>query len=156
MFRPLPTIAALLIALGGAVVIAKPILDSSLLAQNSAPSARQPELSWLKELDLSPQQMQRIQSIRDRYKTPLTTQRQAARQAQQNLRSMMAGDASTSEIREKYRQAQTLHQQMMDTQFSSMLEMREVLTPEQRQKFAQRMERRRDRKMREPNPDKDL
>ncbi|NJR49148.1 MAG: Spy/CpxP family protein refolding chaperone [Leptolyngbyaceae cyanobacterium CSU_1_3] len=163
MFRPLPTIATLLILLGGAVAIATPTLHKTTLenslqesdlqdpifrfpdgaiAQN-LPSSRPGGMGWLRDLNLSSEQMQQMRSIRGRYKNQLMSKRQAARQAQQELRSLMSGGATAGQIREKYRQAQTLHQQLADTQFNSLLEMREILTPQQRQKFAERMERHR-------------
>jgi periplasmic protein CpxP/Spy len=163
MFRPLPTIATLLILLGGAVAIATPTLHKTTLQnslQNSdlqdpifrfpdgaiaqnLPSVRPSGMGWLRDLNLSSEQMQQIRAIRGRYKNQLVSKRQAARQAQQELRSLMAGEATAGQIREKYRQVQTLHQQVAETQFNSLLEMREILTPQQRQKFAERMERHR-------------
>ncbi|MGV0028255.1 Spy/CpxP family protein refolding chaperone [Phormidesmis priestleyi] len=172
MFRPLPTIAALIL-LGGAVALAKPTLQSSApafspdpisssdpqgVAQSpAAPPIKQRGMGWLRDLDLSADQMQKIRSIRGQYQDKLMSQRQAARQAQRELRILMAGDASVEEIRQKYREVQTLHQQVADTQFNSMLEMRQVLTPQQRQKFAERMEQRRGNPgMRRPGMGKDL
>jgi Spy/CpxP family protein refolding chaperone len=114
-------------------------------------------MGWLRDLDLSPDQMQKIQSIRGQYQDKLVSQRQAARQSQRELRTLMAGDASVDAIRQKYREAQTLKQQVANTQFDSMLEMRQVLTPQQRQKFAERMEQKRGNSgMRRPEMGKDL
>lgn len=151
MFRPIPAIIALLLAAGGAVAVSSAIEGNArstsqtapTIAQGSPPAAKQSGMGWLQDLDLTPDQMQKIQSIRSQYQDSLMRQKQAARQAQQELRSQMASDASTDQIREKYRQVQTLRQQVADTQFNSMLEMRQVLTPQQRQKFAERMERHR-------------
>jgi periplasmic protein CpxP/Spy len=118
MFRPLPTIAVALILLGGAVTLARPILQSSApaspvptsssdpqgFAQNPDASAtKQPGMGWLRDLDLSPDQMQKIQSVRGQYQDKLMSQRQAARRAHRELRTLMAGDAGVEEIRQKYR-----------------------------------------------------
>jgi Spy/CpxP family protein refolding chaperone len=54
----------------------------------------------------------------------------------------MASTASQNQIREKYRQVETLKQQVADIKFESMLAMREVLTPEQRRQFAERKQNR--------------
>ncbi|KAM3115815.1 Spy/CpxP family protein refolding chaperone [Phormidesmis sp. 146-33] len=171
MLRPLPTIAAALILLGGAVVFARPTLQGSApasspdtiaasepqeVAQSPDPLVRQRGMGWLRDLDLSPDQMQKMRSIRKQYQDKLVSQRQAARQSQQELRTLMAGDASVEAIRQKYREAQTLRQQVADTQFNSMLEMRQVLTPQQRQKFAERMDQRGNPGMRRPGKGKDL
>ena len=160
MFRPVLTIAVL-IALGGAVVattLQSVSPPKGAIVQNApAPQMKSSEMGWLRDLDLSADQMQKIRSIRSQYKDRLTSQRQAAHQSQQELRSMMAGDATSDQIRTQYRQVQTLHQQMAETQFNSMLEMREVLTPPQRRKFAERMERRRGNSgMRRPGMNKEF
>ena len=64
----------------------------------------------------------------------------------------MAGTASESQIREKYRQVETLQQQVSDIRFDSMLVMPEVLTPEQRRQFTeQRQNRWRNHRNREMN-----
>lgn len=100
------------------------------------------EMGLLRDLNLSADQMNRIQQIRSRYREQLKSDRDAARQAQQELRTLMAGSASDDQIREKFRQVRDLRTKLADAQFSSMLEIRNVLTPEQRQRFAQRMEQR--------------
>ncbi len=51
----------------------------------------------------------------------------------------MAGDASSEQIRQKYKQVQALKQQYANTRFNSMVDIRETLTPEQRQKFVNHM-----------------
>jgi Spy/CpxP family protein refolding chaperone len=100
-------------------------------------------MGLMRELNLSADQMTRIQQVRTRYRDELKRDRDAARQAQQELRTLMAGTASDNQIREKYRQVKDLRAKAADVQFNSMLEMRNVLTPEQRQKFAERMDKQR-------------
>lgn len=111
------------------------------------------EMGLMRELNLSADQMSRIQQIRSRYREQLKSDRDAARQAQQELRTLMAGTASDVQIREKYRQVKELRTKIADAQFNSMLEIRNVLNPEQRQRFAQRMEQRRGR-MRDRLPER--
>jgi len=53
----------------------------------------------------------------------------------------MAGKALRAKF-EKNRQVETLKQQVADIRFDRMLAMREVLTPEQRRQFAERMQNR--------------
>lgn len=103
------------------------------------------EMGLLRELNLSSDQMSRIQQIRSRDRDQMKRDRDAARQAQQDLRTLMAGTASDDQIREKFRQVKELRTKIAEAQFNSMLEIRNVLNPEQRQKFAQRMEQRRGR-----------
>lgn len=98
---------------------------------------------WLQQLNLSREQMQKIQAIRARYKTKIEQNSQILRQAQQELSNLMAGVASTNEIREKHRQVEQLRQQLAQMRFESMLEIRDVLNPEQRRQFIQMMQQRR-------------
>ncbi len=51
----------------------------------------------------------------------------------------MAGNASSNEVRQKYQQLQSQKQRLSTTRFNSMLEIREILTSEQRQKFVNHM-----------------
>jgi len=56
------------------------------------------------------------------------------------MRSLMASDASSEQLREQHQKIRDLHQQMGDQRFETMLQIREVLTPEQRQQMQQLME----------------
>lgn len=57
----------------------------------------------------------------------------------------MIDDTASSEVRRQHQQVQTLRQDLSDLRFESMLKMRNVLTPDQREEFAELMqERRRD------------
>lgn len=102
-------------------------------------------MGLMRELNLSADQMTKIQQIRTRYRDQLKNDRDAARQAQQELRTLMAGTATDDQIREKFRQVKDLRAKAADAQFNSMLEIRNVLSVEQRQKFAARMEKQRGR-----------
>jgi periplasmic protein CpxP/Spy len=150
--RRLSILAAVLVALGGAVAIANPSsLRFQPLAQ--APASPSPtestkpdhpmEPGWLKELNLSADQLQKMRAIRSQYKDTISQGRQSVRQAKQELQALMAGDASDAQIREKYKQVKTLKQQVADAQFESMLATRNVLNPEQRRKFASQMQKQR-------------
>ena len=107
----------------------------SLIAQTPS----QPrQANWLKELNLSSEQLEKIREIRKQYQGQLTEQRQAARQAQQQLNQLnqlMATNAPTEQIRQKFDQVQTLKQKLGDTRTESMLAIRNVLNAEQRQKL---------------------
>ena len=150
MLRRAVMIAAstVLILIGGAAVLRS--VDTrqaqSVEMKDSAQTPNRParnEMGLMRELNLSADQMTKIQQVRTRYRDQLKSDRDAARQAQQELRTLMAGTATDDQIREKYRQVKDLRAKAADTQFNSMLEMRNVLTPEQRQKFAERMDKQR-------------
>lgn len=84
------------------------------------------------ELGLSDAQRNQIQTIFAEAKTanePLWQQMQAAREQMQTL---MSSGASQAELQAQHGQMQALRQQMSDRHFSTMMAVREVLTPEQR------------------------
>ena len=118
-------------ALTDAIALANPHPYIALqLAQRRSPRA-----TWLRELNLSPEQLQKIQEIRNQYQERLNEQRQALQQAQQELKQLMASNTPVEQIREKFDQVQTLKQKLGDTRMESMLAIRDVLNPEQRQKL---------------------
>ncbi len=144
--RRISVLAVLMLSLGGAVALANP---NSLLPQAIAQNEeqRRPEggkARLIQELNLTPEQTQQLQAIQNQYQDQVSQRQQAARQARQELLDLMAGTASEAQVREKYRQVETLKQQASQIRFDSMLAMREVLTPEQRRQFAERMENRRE------------
>jgi periplasmic protein CpxP/Spy len=144
--RRISALAVLMLTLGGtAAVIAVPNpIESETIAQNERPNRPAgKENRMFDQLNLSAEQKQKMQGVRDRYKDQISQRMQAVRQARQELQTMMSGTANTSQIREKHRQIMGLRQQLEEIQFESMLAMREVLTPEQRSQLAQLMEQRR-------------
>lgn len=147
--RHLSIIAATVVLLGGAVAIASPLLRFQPIAQMPTASPNQTaldqekadhrEAGWLKDLNLSADQIQKMRAIRNQYQDKISKGRQSVRQGRQELQALMAGDATEAQIREKYSQVKTLKQQVADAQFESILATRNVLNPEQRRKFANRM-----------------
>lgn len=133
----------LMLSLGSAVALAPNSLLPQAIAQNTT-EQRRPNRDQAKfqELNLTPEQTQQMQEIQNQYQDQIAQRRQAVRQARQELLELMAGTASASQVREKYRQVETLEQQVAQMRFDNMLAMREVLTPEQRRQFAERMQRR--------------
>jgi Spy/CpxP family protein refolding chaperone len=97
----------------------------------------------MQELNLTQEQMQRLDALQQQSKKQMEQPRQALRQARQDLANLMASNADENAIRAKHNQLQQLQQQMANVRFQNMLEMRKVLTPEQRQRFAQLMQQRR-------------
>jgi Spy/CpxP family protein refolding chaperone len=144
--RPIALITAAIVAFGGAIAIANPISQfSPPVAQAPAELPRMGKGGWLRDLDLTPDQIEQIRQIRSQRKDQLSRQRQAMRQAMQELRQLMAGDASADQIRQKYDEVKSLRLKVADAQFDNLLAIREVLTPEQRRKFADQMQNRRER-----------
>ncbi len=152
--RRVSVLAALVLSCGSAVALinSNPFL-SQAIAQSPAQSPEgQPgdqrrsdrKAQLMRELNLTPEQTQRLQTIQSQYRNQTEQRNQAVRQAHQELIDLMAGTAPENQIREKYRQVETLKQQAAEVRFTSLLAMREVLTPEQRRQFAEGMQNRRD------------
>lgn len=142
LLRHVPIIAVTVVACSGAIAVAKPSLPSfSVIAQNSTNSARPlpSPRGWFKDLNLTPNQIQQIQAIRKQSRGKIAQKRQALRQAQQQLQALLASTASKQQVQDKYNQVRTLRQELADAQFENTLAIREILTPEQRQKFAEHM-----------------
>lgn len=142
LLRRVATIVAATVALSGISALAQPnLLLPKVVAQNttSSPSPSPRPAGWLQELNLTPQQIQQIKTIRNQSKNQLAQQQQAVRQAQQELEALMASSASKDKVRTKYNQLKTLRQQLCDTQFENTLAIREILNAEQRQKFTTHM-----------------
>ena len=126
-----------------ATAVSNPV-EPQKIAQNQRPNRPGGKQGGMfDKLNLSADQKQKMQAVRDRYKDQISQRRQAVRQARQQLETMMAGTANASEMREKYRQIIGLRQQLEEVQLESTLAMREVLTPEQRSQLAQMMQQRR-------------
>ncbi|HEY9668793.1 MAG TPA: Spy/CpxP family protein refolding chaperone [Coleofasciculaceae cyanobacterium] len=98
------------------------------------------DIKLMDRLDLTSEQKQKLRTIYSQYKDQISQRKQAVRQSTRELRTLMVSTASTNEIRAKYQEVQALRQQLDSSSFESMLAMRDVLTPAQRNEFAQLME----------------
>jgi periplasmic protein CpxP/Spy len=144
--RPVSNLTVLVL-MGTAIALTfpAPVPGFSLaptLAQAPAKLQQQELRGWLRELNLSTDQLQQIRQIRNQYQGRLTQQRQAVQQGQQELKQLMAGNASTEQVRQKFEQVQRLREELQKTRMESMLAIRKVLNPEQRQKLAELMKQR--------------
>jgi Spy/CpxP family protein refolding chaperone len=86
----------------------------------------------LKQLNLTPEQLQKLKAIRDRQVTQIRDLSQQSRQANKELRDLLAGTESSSVIRSKHAQVLNLQQELQKQHFERLLAMREILTPQQR------------------------
>jgi len=142
LLRRVATTLATIIALGCISALQEPnLLLSQAVAQNptNSPSSQKKPSGWLQDLNLTPQQIQQIKVIRNQSASQLAQKRQAVRQAQQELEALMAGTASMEQVRGKYNELKMLKQELGDAQFETTLATREVLNPQQRQKFTAHM-----------------
>lgn len=97
---------------------------------------------WIQKVNLTPEQTQRMQTISNKYRNDISASAKALRQAQFELGQMLGSDASLDSLRQKHRQVETLKQKVGQLRFESLLEMREVLSPEQRRQVAQNIQNR--------------
>ncbi|AFY70875.1 protein of unknown function Spy-related protein [Thalassoporum mexicanum PCC 7367] len=119
--------------------------EQPLLAQGfEGPEAGRRGGRLLEELDLSDAQKQEIKEIHDRGRSQSQSLREQLRQEQEELKNLMTGTASESAIRSQFNQVKSLRTQLADIRFDHMMEVRAVMTPAQRQEFAQLMEERRE------------
>jgi len=95
-------------------------------------------------LDLTPTQQQELRAIRMKYQPDMRSRRSQLRQAENELRSLMVGSAAESDIRAQHERVVQLRSELGEMHFESMLEMRQVLTAEQRQELAELLQQRRD------------
>lgn len=63
--------------------------------------------------------------------------------SRRQLNQLIQGNASANRVRQKLQQVQSLQHEIADNKFEQILEIREILTPEQRVKLQQIMEQRR-------------
>ena len=146
--RRISAIAVLMLTLGttaAATAVPSPAQPETI-AQNQKPNRPAGKAGGLfDQLNLSAEQKQKMQGVRDRYKEQVSQRMQAFRQARQELETMMSSPtANVSQMRDKHRQIMGLRQQLEEVQFESTLAMREVLTPEQRNQLSQMMQQRRE------------
>jgi periplasmic protein CpxP/Spy len=97
----------------------------------------------VRELNLSPDQIQRLQQLRTNAKGKTKERRQALRAAKQELTQLLQGSANSDQIRQKRQQVQSLQREVADSNFENTLAIREILNPEQRVKLQQLMQQRR-------------
>ncbi len=149
-FRSFSVVSLLALTLSGVAAFVAP---HALLSQttNSPSETVQPDLpansgqtgkrgQWLQELNLTPEQLKQLQAVRQQYNGQLSQKVQNLKQARQEMVELMSGTATDQQLRAKFDQIEALHQEVAKLRFDSMLAMRSLLTPEQRQQFAQKMQ----------------
>lgn len=100
----------------------------------------------MQQLNLTPEQSEQIKAIKEQSKTQTQALMQQMQTSREEMRSLLASDSSPEQLREQHQTVQNLHQELSTNRFETMLEMREVLTPEQRTQMVELIEQRRDRK----------
>ena len=110
-------------------------VPSETIIAHSPDYKQQQAVSFFQQLDLTPEQQQQIQQIHQRYQQQVLKKKQTISRLQQQLSDMMVGTEPIELLRAKNQQLNVLRQEMGTLRFESMLATREILTPQQRQKF---------------------
>lgn len=100
----------------------------------------------IQQLDLTSEQSEQIEAISERAKTENRALFEQLQTNRQEMQSLLTSDASLEELRANHQQVQNLQQELGNNRFETMLEIREILTPEQRTQMAELMEQGRGRR----------
>ena len=100
----------------------------------------------LQQLDLTPEQLQQIEDIQEQSKNQAQALHQQMQTQREEMRSLLAADATPEQLQQQHQQTQDLHQRLSDNRFETMLQVREVLTSEQRTQMAELMAQRSERR----------
>lgn len=126
-----------------------PLLSLSLLGLGSVsqPTVAQPsrprvtELRRsLRDLNLSAEQLRQLQQIRHRKQEEILDRTLELRSARHQLRELLISDAPESEVEAQFQRVQRLAREVNASRFEAVLEMRQVLSPEQRQQLLRAIE----------------
>jgi protein CpxP len=128
-------------------VFSETSLNYPLLAQNQTQnrkfSSRGGPDRLMEQLNLSAEQKEEMQVIRQKYQDKTKPLQEQLRAKMEELRQMMDSNASKDSLRAKHEQIVNLRNQLVNIRFEEMLENRDILTQAQRQQFAQLMQQRR-------------
>jgi protein CpxP len=103
----------------------------------------------LKQLNLTPEQLQKLKAVRDRDLSRMRELAQQLREANKELRDLLAGTEGSDVIRAKHTQVMSLQQELQNKHFERMLAMRDILTPQQRSQLNEIMQKNRSNHLRE-------
>lgn len=131
-----------LLSVGATAALAQELQSNDVptVAQRGSRGDRAEKL--IEQLDLSEEQAEQIRAIREQSRAANQDLFEQSQQAREQMRSLLANGASNAELEQQHERMQALHQQMGDRRFQTMLQIREVLTPEQQQQLAELMEQR--------------
>jgi periplasmic protein CpxP/Spy len=97
----------------------------------------------LQKLNLSRDQLQQISAIRQKYQPLIQDRTRTVRTTQAKLKDLMASSAAPSDVKAVFQELQNRRQELQQLRFESMLAIRQILTPAQRQIFETELNKRR-------------
>lgn len=135
----------LLLSIGSHGAIARPLNDGLPWRQtHNAPVmlAQRGQFSkftkgeLLSKLNLSADQKRELLAIRNRYQAQMDSLSLSLRSAYNTMRTLMVGGTATrTQLEAQHQEISSLRQEMTELKFSQMMDIREVLTPAQRQEM---------------------
>ncbi len=93
----------------------------------------------VERLNLTTEQRNQMAQIRNKYQPQFNSLREEIRNERNTLSQMMRNNQSQEQMRSQHQKIVSLDQKIHNLRFESMLEMRNVLTPEQREEWANMM-----------------
>lgn len=154
--------ASILVPIGSAIAFSGSGIQSTL-AQANQPSttlmAQSPppppngefkpegkgEPPWIKDLNLSAEQKNRLKAIHEEARKNSEGLRQQLMEADQQMRQLWESNAAPEKLRQQHQQIQKLRQQLDDKRFETRLAEQQVFTPEQRTQLTKLMQQRPER-----------
>lgn len=112
----------------------------SVIAQNKRFNRGERREQLMENLNLSNEQTQKIENIRSKYQPQMENLEEQIVAERETLSDMLKRNDSESRLRSQHQKITSLNQKMQNLRFESMLEMRAVLTPQQRQEWTTMME----------------
>ncbi|MDS3859261.1 Spy/CpxP family protein refolding chaperone [Thermosynechococcaceae cyanobacterium BACA0444] len=106
-------------------------------AATPSPTAAATVPRWITALKLSPAQIQQVQAIEAKFKPQAQSQQTQLNQAESLLESLLVKGASNEDIRAQHQIIQNYRRQLETTRLEAALEIKDVLTPAQRQQLAE-------------------
>jgi periplasmic protein CpxP/Spy len=129
-FRSAILSAVVVVASGASMGIAN--AQSQLnFGSSMAPPVVKNSDQLIKELNLTPRQVQQLKAMRQKFQGRKQAQRQLVEVAKQDLAQLLASDAPLPKIREQRNRVKNLQKQFSDLKFDNMMAMKEILTSEQ-------------------------
>ncbi len=92
-----------------------------------------------RELNLTSEQSEKIREIHAQAKEDMQSLHNNLKEQKEEMRSLLASNANTNRLRQQHERIQVLKERFDDQRFETMLDVREVLTPEQRSQMAELM-----------------
>ncbi len=92
-----------------------------------------------RELNLTSEQSEKIREIHEEAKEDLKDLHQKLKEEREEMRSLLASNANTNRLRQQHEKIQVLKERFDDQRFETMLDVREILTPDQRSQMSELM-----------------